>query len=405
MTSKKTKKKQSTAKKEAQQNTIEENTTEDGQGGIIEEIKIEKKNLPIDTGFTLEELKELNVIVGKNNSGKTKCFKSIEEKYKNDTDWRVVYIPANEVKPEDDYYKSGVTTTLVKILSALFGGSISLSNHKGVTKKIKGFFQNVNEKFTEMCNNEDGCGVQIDLKSDLNKGEIIKSMIESITTNLKDENKKPIKMSDIGQGYQRMFIAALLQVYAEKEISGNRKILILFEEPELFLHPEMKRNLNKSLKKIASKENHQVIISTHDPYFLWSNMDDEDTQTYSFKTNKDGKTEVGREKEVGFGVEDEMLHISLFSKMIELMEQQSMKHGLGSKKGDTMEDTSNFLANHCSGHNFTPKTYQYNNKSYAVILPIYIRNKIHHPENQSPDYTPEEMTKSIRDLNYILTKL
>lgn len=374
---------------------------------MMDKIIITKtaQNLPIGEGFELIDMKGLNVIVGKNNSGKTRFFKSIEKLYEKSSNLRVVYIPASEVRPEDDYYKSSIgTSSLIKIISALFGENIKLDKSINVAEDIRGFVVEVENKFREVCN-EDPCGLNIKLEEKLKKDEVVKSMIASITTNLSDEKGKLIKLGDIGQGYQRMFIASMIQAYAERQVSAQQKnILILFEEPELFLHPEMKKGLNKALKEIAGRDNHQVIISTHDPYFLWSNMDDDDVQTYSFKIGDDGKTEVSTTS-VGFGVEDEMLHISLFSKMIELMKQKSIACGLGVKSGDSMEDTSNHLTK-LLDEQPTTKKYKHGSEYFNVVLPIYVRNKIHHPENAvNPDYTPEELVKSIEDLNRILLEL
>ena len=372
---------------------------------MLNEINISKKNLPIDSGFKLEELRNLNVIVGKNNSGKTRFFESVNELYKKDNNILVVYIRANEVNPEDDYYKSSTTTSsLVEILSGLFGEEVKLDESTGVRSNLNSFIQEASNKFQEMCNRND-CGLNINLEDQLNTKEIIKSMIKSVTTDLQDDGGKPIALGDMGQGYQRMFIASLLQVYADRTASTDQNTLILFEEPELFLHPELKRDINKSLKIISSRKNHQVIISTHDPYFLWSNMNDENTQSYSFEIDENGKTKVSTEK-VGLGVEDEMLHICLFSRIIEKIKEKNLNHSLGSKNGDNMEDTSKLLKDFDKKHTFIEKKYKYNEKDYEVILPIYIRNKIHHPENSdNSDYTSKELENSIRDMNHLLALL
>lgn len=377
---------------------------EEGENPALEEINIEKENPPISSGFKLEGLKKLNVIVGENNTGKTRFFSSIDKQHENDDNVRVVYIRANEVNPEDDYYKSSsAATSLVKMLSALFGDTLRLYGSKKVEEGVKGFVQEIEEKFGKMCGENDGndCGLKVITERGLNKEEAIKSMIKSITTSWQDGEGNPIKLSDIGQGYQRMFIASLLQVYADKQVKANQNILILFEEPELFLHPKLKRSVNASLKRIASLPNHQVIISTHDPYFLWSNMDDEDTALYSFVIGGDGKTALGTGG-VGFGVEDEMLHISLFSKMAKEMKVRKMQCTLGGNMRITSDSLVDFSKKYDKKYKFRTKTYTFKGQDYEVILPIYIRNKIHHPENDDNQYTQDELAQSIKDLNHLL---
>lgn len=369
---------------------------------VLNKIEIKKANPPIESGFQLDELKDLNIVVGKNNSGKTRFFESIEKKYEQEA-LTVVYIPANQVNPQDDYFKtSSASSALIAILALLLEDDISLSNHKDVEKKIEGVFNLACQKFEEMTGQSD-CGLNVEQTGKLNKAEIIKSLIKSVSTNLKDADGKLIKLERMGQGYQRMFIASLLQSHADKRSDGKdgKEVLILFEEPELFLHPELKRDVNKSLKKISRLDNHQIIISTHDPYFLWSNMDDEGTALYSFEVGEDRKTTVSA-KNVGLGVEDEMLHISLFSKLIEKMKDENMPCGLGISD---MKKTSDALIKKIPHGGDLPekKKYTYDGKSHEVILPIYIRNAIHHPENTANVYTSEELAESIKDLNRLLS--
>ena len=373
---------------------------EEGENSALDEINIEKENPPISSGFKLEGLKKFNVIVGENNTGKTRFFNSVDKQYENNDNVRVVYIRASEVNPEDKHYKSSTaSTSLIKTLSMFFEDDIRLQGPRSIKKSIDDFVESVNKKFKEMC----GKGAYgLVLGQDINKEEMIKSIVSSIVTDQQDGKGEPIKLGDIGQGYQRMLIASLLQVYADKQRGANQNILILFEEPELFLHPKLKRSVNASLKRIASLDNHQVIISTHDPYFLWSNMSDEDTALYSFKIGNDGKTKVST-VDVGFGVEDEMLHLSLFSKVIKEVGSKKRRCGLGGKSGDSMQTTSEYLANLDKGYGFKKKTYKLNGKDYTVILPIYIRNKICHPENtDNLDYTSEDLVQSIKDLNHLL---
>jgi putative ATP-dependent endonuclease of OLD family len=80
-----------------------------------------------------------------------------------------------------------------------------------------------------------------------------------------------------GQGFQRHLIYSLIRLAAQysserpkavrKEFSPDLT-LILFEEPEAFLHPSQIDVLAKSVRKLASTEAAQVLISTHNPLFV-----------------------------------------------------------------------------------------------------------------------------------------
>ena len=49
--------------------------------------------------------------------------------------------------------------------------------------------------------------------------------------------------------------------------SQKKPSILLFEEPELFLHPNMQKNLRENLIGL-SKKNFQIFITTHSPYFI-----------------------------------------------------------------------------------------------------------------------------------------
>lgn len=50
--------------------------------------------------------------------------------------------------------------------------------------------------------------------------------------------------------------------------------LLLFEEPEAFLHPSQQDVLFRSLKELGSNLGQQVIVSTHSSHFVGKSVDD-----------------------------------------------------------------------------------------------------------------------------------
>jgi len=74
-----------------------------------------------------------------------------------------------------------------------------------------------------------------------------------------------------GQGFQRALYLALLQALAEeiRESTGieiHRPFIIMFEEPEAFLHPALQRELGSTLEEISASN--QVMIATHSPLLV-----------------------------------------------------------------------------------------------------------------------------------------
>jgi len=93
---------------------------------------------------------------------------------------------------------------------------------------------------------------------------------------------KFVDMNHVGQGLQKHLIYTLikasntLQKPQEQTTKGDpfspNLTLILFEEPETFLHPLQQETLNRSLHKFAQEQNQQVLISTHSAHFVSKNI-------------------------------------------------------------------------------------------------------------------------------------
>lgn len=80
---------------------------------------------------------------------------------------------------------------------------------------------------------------------------------------VKDEAGFSISASELGEGLQNAMVLAILRAFESTQKKGA---ILLIEEPEMFLHPQMQRSLYKTLRKIG--ENNQVIYTTHSPHFV-----------------------------------------------------------------------------------------------------------------------------------------
>lgn len=71
-----------------------------------------------------------------------------------------------------------------------------------------------------------------------------------------------------GDGVKRTLVFSILRTYVEKLNSDNQNTdyIFLFEEPELYLHPNGQRILYNVLEKLSSKD--QVFVTTHSPNFF-----------------------------------------------------------------------------------------------------------------------------------------
>lgn len=84
------------------------------------------------------------------------------------------------------------------------------------------------------------------------------------------------EVSHQGHGLQRTLVITLLQLLADaqgQELAGpgadfQRGTILLLEEPELYLHPQMERLMRDVLYRLADQPSTQVACCTHSPVFL-----------------------------------------------------------------------------------------------------------------------------------------
>jgi len=203
----------------------------------------------------------------------------------------VLYIP--EVSKTDETLKLSGPSPMRNVITYVMKKVIETSVS----------FKNLNKNFNEFNKNfeadasKDGFSLK-KLKEDINHElkewkvefgfninpikpeQIIKN---SITNNILHKFlDKEIEISSLGQGLQRHIIYTLIKLssqYVEKKVYKQKEFspelnLILFEEPEAFLHPSQQENLNRSLKALSLELGTQIIISTHSPFFLSKNIED-----------------------------------------------------------------------------------------------------------------------------------
>ncbi|HAT3859009.1 TPA: AAA family ATPase [Legionella pneumophila] len=72
-----------------------------------------------------------------------------------------------------------------------------------------------------------------------------------------------ISATQMGEGVQNAIVLAILQAFEETRKKGA---ILLIEEPEMFLHPQMQRSLYKTIRRVGASN--QVIYTIHSPHFL-----------------------------------------------------------------------------------------------------------------------------------------
>lgn len=118
--------------------------------------------------------------------------------------------------------------------------------------------------------------IQIDLSvASVAPEDITKSLVSYsfVDLMLKDSG---FELERYGHGFQRSVIYELIRLapkfrdnkeIAKKDFNPNFT-LILFEEPEAFLHPSQQENMALQLRRLGADQQQQIIITTHSPTFV-----------------------------------------------------------------------------------------------------------------------------------------
>lgn len=113
--------------------------------------------------------------------------------------------------------------------------------------------------------------LDFDAKVRLSVGEIeIEPLfIKAATFMISDEVETSLAYQ--GSGVQRALAFAMLESNAEIDsltTGEQRTVVVLFEEPELYIHPHLMRRLKNTLEKKSESPKWQVICSTHSPFLI-----------------------------------------------------------------------------------------------------------------------------------------
>lgn len=89
-------------------------------------------------------------------------------------------------------------------------------------------------------------------------------MLSVTATMTGPSHSAPTPLSRMGKGMRSVYMLSLLETYAEGQ--GQNPGIILVEEPEIFLHPEMQKIAGEILYRLSRKN--QVMFTTHSPNLL-----------------------------------------------------------------------------------------------------------------------------------------
>ena len=98
-------------------------------------------------------------------------------------------------------------------------------------------------------------------------------------------------LNSLSEGLRSIYILSLLETYVE--MPGTAPYIILVEEPETYLHPQLQKFASEILYRLSKKN--QVIFSTHEPEMLFNFTTKQIRQIYkdsSYSTSVNNETDI-----------------------------------------------------------------------------------------------------------------
>lgn len=221
---------------------------------------------------------------------------------------QLLFVP--ELSKTDDNFKMSGPSPLRNMIDFVMQKVIKNSP---TYTNLQTAFETFNKDFKEE-SSKDGFSLK-ELANDINKNvaewginfgldintitadNIIKNLVSHFIED-KQLNDQRVSINFFGQGLQRHLIYTLIRVsakYIDKKVEKKKEFLpeltiILFEEPEAFLHPTQQEFLNADLKKLSEDLNQQIICSTHSAIFVSKNVECLPSLLKVVRNN--GKTEI-----------------------------------------------------------------------------------------------------------------
>lgn len=212
------------------------------------------------------ELENYTIFAGENNAGKTNLMKALKDFLPKE---QTIYIPAERILAEEEL-KTGskedpMRSAILKLIDVALDGLPQINY-----EKIGNLLQNISQTFDSF--KVENIKLKFDIKQ-LNENDFKKIIKDEISKKILDSTINDsygqvcdLTIEKVGQGTQRLIIASILQELSKVNLR-DQELFLIFEEPEIYLHPKLKRSLYNALNEL-SKNNTRVILTTHDPYFI-----------------------------------------------------------------------------------------------------------------------------------------
>lgn len=277
-----------------------------------------------------------------------------------------------------------------------------------ISNGIKKLLNNTEEEISSFLQEQYGYGnLKVDFKSlDMN------FLLEAGSLEL-EEHGITTKVSDKGAGMQRALTLSLIRYISLISNEYAKKQLFFFiDEPETFLHPIAQGKLLDTFEEVS--ERFQVFIATHSPYLL-RKFKKNKHKLIIFEKDEDGNNKLQNDNQTLnlFGDSSPTWgEINYFAFDVLSVEFHNELYGFLQAKAID-EDQNNYYEDKfdqwlmdkgfAADKNYIKLNKDRTTDENKRTLPTYIRNLIHHPENDhNKKYTNEELKNSTEKMIKLL---
>ncbi|MCR5321761.1 MAG: ATP-binding protein [Lachnospiraceae bacterium] len=136
--------------------------------------------------------------------------------------------------------------------------TVRLLEYKLMQIKLDSFMEKLNRYYTQNTGRQQNIRFVMNLNTD--------NLLRLDTAVLNRERYSADSVETMSAGAKSIYIFSLLQTYIEE--SNSIPSLIMIEDPEIYLHPQLQKVASEILYKLSSKN--QVFFSTHSPNMIFN---------------------------------------------------------------------------------------------------------------------------------------
>ncbi|MBS1571860.1 MAG: AAA family ATPase [Bacteroidetes bacterium] len=211
------------------------------------------------------------------------------------------------------------------------------------------------------------------------------------------ENLQSIPLNQLGSGYEMIF-SLIYSYYLSKK--GNKKLIVLIDEPELHLHPKLQSDFIELLLEFSKDS--QIILTTHSPLFIKQAMSNNNVKVKILTKTENSVVVANPELAVLPYVSANEVNYVAFKLATEEYHNELFERLFGLKA--TSNNIKEFDVSFFQMEKNEPKNFPWKGYPNEVSIHTFLRNQIHHQaDNGKAEY--EQLKLSIEKMREYLTEL